>query len=39
MATAELLKKLDALVADEGQAVTYKWASRHFNISSNLAKQ
>ena len=39
MATAELLKKLDGLVGDEGQAVTYKWASRHFNISSNLAKQ
>ena len=39
MATDELLRKLDALVCDEGQPVTYKWVSRHFSISANLAKR
>eukprot|EP00227_Mantoniella_beaufortii_P009732 CAMPEP_0197576138 /NCGR_PEP_ID=MMETSP1326-20131121/1269_1 /TAXON_ID=1155430 /ORGANISM="Genus nov. species nov., Strain RCC2288" /LENGTH=173 /DNA_ID=CAMNT_0043138999 /DNA_START=75 /DNA_END=592 /DNA_ORIENTATION=+ len=39
MATSDLLRNLDALVGDEGQVVTYKWAARQFGISSNLAKQ
>eukprot|EP00242_Pyramimonas_sp_CCMP2087_P010490 CAMPEP_0198220704 /NCGR_PEP_ID=MMETSP1445-20131203/80363_1 /TAXON_ID=36898 /ORGANISM="Pyramimonas sp., Strain CCMP2087" /LENGTH=41 /DNA_ID= /DNA_START= /DNA_END= /DNA_ORIENTATION= len=35
----ELLSRVDELVSEELKIVSYKWASRHFDIPSNVAKR
>lgn len=35
----EILREIQALVADKLQVVSYKWLSRNFSVSSNYAKR
>ncbi|TYH29941.1 hypothetical protein ES288_A01G054000v1 [Gossypium darwinii] len=37
--TLGILEEIQALVSDKLQVVSYKWLSRHFLVSSNLAKR
>jgi DNA polymerase delta subunit 3 len=36
---AQIINQLNALVFDHSQVVSYKWLSRNFSVSSNIAKR